>query len=167
MMEQGVSNLQRSEFHSPRSWEKYIIHSSLTIKWSSAFSFLPVLCTNEKLGGFFLFLSFPCWKHCWVQSWAWPLPMQRQGSEGQPEPPSPHLGQGNRDICYELTTPARADGISASKQQTEGVQETGQGTPLPQTTLKSEILVMHFKVSCLKHLQEHRLGVFAGSPPSL
>lgn len=70
MMEQGVSNLQRSEFHSSCSWEKYIIHSSLEIKWSSAFSFLPVLCTREKLWVvfFFLFLSFPYWKHCWAQS---------------------------------------------------------------------------------------------------
>lgn len=55
MMEQGVSNLHKSEFHSSCSWEKYIIHSSLTIKWSSAFSFLPVVCTSEKSWVFFPF----------------------------------------------------------------------------------------------------------------
>lgn len=38
---------------------------------------------------------------------------QSQGSKGHPEPPSPHLGFGNRDIWYELTISARADGISA------------------------------------------------------
>lgn len=100
----------------------------------------------------------------WAQSRAWLFPTQSRGFGGHSEPPSPHLGLGNRNIWYEITISARADGISASKYQMGGCRKQDKE---PQTIQESEMLMMHFKLPCLKHLQEHRLGVFAGSPPAL
>lgn len=119
---------------------------------------LPFCQFFSQVVGFCCPLSFPghraehgCFPH-------------RARDLGDTEPPSPHLGLGNRDIWYELTISARADGISASKYQMGGCRKQDKE---PQTIQESEMLMMHFKLPCLKHLQEHRLGVFAGSPPAL
>lgn len=169
MMEQGVSNLQRS-FHSSCSWEKYIIHSSLAIKWSSAFSFLPVLCRTEKLLFFFLFLSFACWKHCWAQSRAQSLPVQSLGVWGTPWAPITPFRLGkqrqtfgmNLKFLQELMAFLEAD----SKQRGCRKQDKEWFCHCKKFW-NPEILMMHLKLAHLKHLQEHRPGAFAGSPPGL
>lgn len=138
MMEQGVSNLQRS-FHSSCSWEKYIIHSSLAIKWSSAFSFLPVLCRTEKL--FFFSFSFFCLLKTLLGTEPSAVTPHAEFG-GLRDTLSPHhpiwAWETETNIWYELKISTRADGISGSRQQTERVQKTGQGMILPlQKILKS------------------------------
>lgn len=128
MMEQGVSNLQRS-FHSSCSWEKYIIHSSLTIKWSSAFSFLLVLCRTGELLFFSFFFLLLVENTVGRRAERSHSPCRAWGPERHPEPPSPHLGLGNRDKHLAWTQ---------NFCKSWWVQKTGQRMTLPpQTILKS------------------------------